>query len=153
MQANALTCEPASQMLSLLNGCLTTQAIHVAARLGIADELRDGTRRIGDLSVALDAQPDALDRLMRMLASIGVLSAGEGGTYQLTPLGETLRTDHPNSVRDWHSTLALRRPGMHGVIFTSPSKRARRASSWLTAYRPTTFSNRTLNLRHALTAG
>ena len=49
MQANALTCEPASQMLSLLNGCLTTQAIHVAARLGIADELRDGTRRIGDL--------------------------------------------------------------------------------------------------------
>ena len=101
MQANALTCEPASQMLSLLNGCLTTQAIHVAARLGIADELRDGKRRIGDLSVALDAQPDALDRLMRMLASIGVLSAGDGGTYQLTPLGETLRTDHPNSVRDW----------------------------------------------------
>jgi hypothetical protein len=36
-----------------------------------------------------------------MLASIGVLSAAEGGTYQLTPLGETLRTDHPNSVRDW----------------------------------------------------
>jgi hypothetical protein len=36
-----------------------------------------------------------------MLASIGVLSAGEGGTYQLTPLGETLRTDGPNSVRDW----------------------------------------------------
>ena len=54
MQAMALTCEPASQMLSLLNGCLTTQAIHVAARLGIADELRDGTRRIGDLSAALD---------------------------------------------------------------------------------------------------
>ena len=63
MQANALTCEPASQMLSLLNGCLTTQAIHVAARLGIADELKDGPRRIGDLSVALGTQPDALDRL------------------------------------------------------------------------------------------
>ena len=101
MHAKALTSEPASQMLSLLNACLTTQALHVAARLGIADELKAGPRRIGDLSAALGTQPDALDRLMRMLASIGVLSAGEGGTYLLTPLGETLQTDSPNSVRDW----------------------------------------------------
>ena len=124
------------------------QAIHVAARLGIADELRDGTRRIGDLSVALDAQPDALDRLMRMLASIGVLSAGEGGTYQLTPLGETLRTDHPNSVRDWALYVGASAPwNAWGHLYGSAQKRARRASSWLTAYRPTTFSNCTLNLR------
>jgi hypothetical protein len=101
MQTKAPTNEPASQMLSLLNACLTTQALHVAARLGIADELRGGPRRIGDISAALGAQPDALDRLMRMLASIGVLTAGESGAYQLTPLGETLRTDSPNSVRDW----------------------------------------------------
>ena len=101
MHAKALTSEPASQMLSLLNACLTTQALHVAARLGIADELKAGPRRSGDLSAALGTQPDALDRLMRMLASIGVLSAGESGTYQLTPLGETLQTDSPNSVRDW----------------------------------------------------
>ena len=73
MQAKAPTSEPASQMLSLLNACLTTQALHVAARLGIADELRGGPRRIGDISVARGTQPDALDRLMRMLASIGVL--------------------------------------------------------------------------------
>jgi O-methyltransferase domain/Dimerisation domain len=101
MQAKAPTSGPASRMLSLLNACLTTQALHVAARLGIADELKAGPRRIGDVSAALGAQPAALDRLMRMLASIGVVSAGEGGTYQLTPLGETLRTDGPNSVRDW----------------------------------------------------
>ncbi|MGT2504701.1 methyltransferase (plasmid) [Bradyrhizobium guangxiense] len=101
MQDKAPTSEPASQMLLLLNACLTTQALHAAARLGIADELIDGPREIGDISAVLGAQPDALERLMRMLASIGVLRAGEGRTYQLTPLGETLRSDGPNSVRDW----------------------------------------------------
>lgn len=101
MQAEEPASEAASQMLSLLNACLTTQALHVAARLGIADELRAGPRRVGDISAALGTQPDALDRLMRKLAGIGVLTAGEGGTYQLTPLGETLQTDSPNSVRDW----------------------------------------------------
>ena len=101
MQTKATTSEPASQMLSLLNACLSTQALHVAARLGIADELKAGPRGIVELSAALDAQPDALDRLMRMLAGIGVFSAGEDGTYELTPLGETLQTDGPKSVRDW----------------------------------------------------
>lgn len=101
MQAGTPTSQSASQMLSLLNACLTTQALHVAARLGIADELKTGPRPIVDLSAALGVQPDALDRLMRMLASIGVVSAGEGGSYQVTPLGETLQTDGPNSVRDW----------------------------------------------------
>src|SRR5262249_8879181 len=45
-------------------------------------------------------QPDALDRLMRMLASIGVVSADEQGRFHLTALGGTLRSDSANSVRD-----------------------------------------------------
>jgi hypothetical protein len=101
MQAETVPSEPATQMLSLLNACLTTQALHVAARLGIADKLKAGSRTIADLSDALDAQPDALDRLMRMLASLGVLRAEPDGTFGLTALGETLRRDAPNSVRDW----------------------------------------------------
>jgi O-methyltransferase domain len=101
MQAKPVPGEPAARMLSLLNACLTTQALHVAARLGIADELASSPRTIGDLSATLDAQPDALDRLMRMLASIGVVSAGEDGRFHLTALGETLRSDSANSVRDW----------------------------------------------------
>jgi hypothetical protein len=38
---------------------------------------------------------------MRMLASIGVLRVGEDRTFQLTALGQTLRSDAANSVRDW----------------------------------------------------
>ena len=101
MQAEAVANEPAGRMLSLLNACLTTQALHAAARLGIADELEAGPRSIADLSDALDAQPDALERLMRMLAGLAVLRAEPDGTFGLTMLGETLRRDAPNSVRDW----------------------------------------------------
>ncbi|HEY7552995.1 MAG TPA: methyltransferase [Hyphomicrobiaceae bacterium] len=101
MQAETASSEPAAQMLSLLNACLATQALHAAARLGIADELKAGPRTIADLSKALETQADALDRLMRMLATLGVLKAGPGGTFGLTALGETLRRDTPNSVRDW----------------------------------------------------
>src|SRR5262245_32289863 len=97
MQVN----EPAAHMLSLLNGCLTTQALHVAARLAIADHLSAGPRTVDDIAAALGTQPEALDRLMRMLASIGVLRVGEDRTFQLTALGQTLRSDAANSVRDW----------------------------------------------------
>src|SRR5262249_15985242 len=77
------------------------QALHAAVRLGIADELAAGPRTAADISAAVGAQPDALDRLMRMLASIGVLSVSEDRAFQLTALGDTLRCDAANSVRDW----------------------------------------------------
>lgn len=101
MQGKSVSGESVAQMLSLLNACLTTQALHAAARLGIADKLSAAPRMIDDLSAALGTQADSLDRLMRMLASVGVVSAGQDGTFRLTALGETLRSDSANSVRDW----------------------------------------------------
>ena len=101
MRGKSVSGEPVAQMLALLNACLTTQALHAAARLGIADELGAAPRSVDDLSAALGAQADALDRLMRMLASIGVVSVGHDDTFRLTTLGETLRSDSANSVRDW----------------------------------------------------
>jgi hypothetical protein len=101
MQAKTVPNEPVAQVLSLLNACLRTQALHVAARLGIADELSARPRTVADISAAVGAQADALDGLMRLLATIGVLSASEDRAFQLTALGETLRSDAANSVRDW----------------------------------------------------
>jgi predicted HAD superfamily Cof-like phosphohydrolase len=56
----------------LVNGYRAAQAIHVAAVLGIADELAAGPRAAADLAGAVDADVDALYRLLRALASIGV---------------------------------------------------------------------------------
>jgi len=81
-----------------------TQAIHVAAVLGIADLLKDGPRD-GDLLAQLaDVNPDGLYRLLRALAGVGIFAEVEPRRFALTPLAEPLRTDVPDSV---HAFAAL----------------------------------------------
>jgi SAM-dependent methyltransferase len=93
------TAPPPVALLQLMNGYWITQSIAVAAELGIADELAAGPRPIGDVAAAVDADPDALRRLARALAMIGVLDEQPDGTYGLTPLGDCLRDDAPGSLR------------------------------------------------------
>jgi O-methyltransferase/methyltransferase family protein len=85
-------------LLALINGYQVSQALHVAARLGIADRLADGPLTVEELG--LDADRDALRRLLRALAAAGVLREADG-RYALTDLGEGLRSDAPGSVAGW----------------------------------------------------
>jgi hypothetical protein len=87
-----------ASLFELVNGYQVSQALHVAAVLGIADRLADGPRSADDLGV--EADPDALRRLLRALAAAGVLSES-GGRYALTELGQGLRSDVPGSVAAW----------------------------------------------------
>lgn len=73
----------------------TPMAVRVAATLGIADQLAAGVRTAPELARAVEADPDALERLLRYLAARGVFSRTETGEYELTALGEPLRSDHP----------------------------------------------------------
>ncbi|MGA2242502.1 MAG: methyltransferase [Verrucomicrobiota bacterium] len=75
-----------------------TQAIYVAAKLGVADHLKDGPRSIVELATATRTHAPSLYRLMRALASIGVFAEDKSGRFALTPMAECLRTDAPNSV-------------------------------------------------------
>jgi len=86
-------------MFQLITGYWASQAVGVAARLGVADQLANGARGSVDLARAVSADPQALYRVLRMLASIGVFSETAPGIFALTPLGETLRTDAPGSMR------------------------------------------------------
>ncbi len=90
-----------SQMLQMLNGFLTVQALHVAAVLGIADRLDEGSRSIEELANATGAHPGSLYRLLRMLAGVGVFREEADGRFALTPLASTLRSEGVDSVRDW----------------------------------------------------
>jgi O-methyltransferase domain/Dimerisation domain len=92
---------PSSQMLQLLNGFLTAQAIYVAATLGIADALADESRTIDDLASATGANRGSLYRLLRMLSGAGIFREEADGRFALTPLGGCLRSEGPDSVRDW----------------------------------------------------
>ena len=79
-------------------GISSTQALYVAAELGIADLLADGPRTSAALAGAADADPDALHRVLRLLASEGFFAETESG-FALTPLGDLLREGVPGSQR------------------------------------------------------
>ena len=87
-------------MIQLLSGFQVSQALYVAAKIGVADRLVDGPLPVERLAVDLDCDPLALARLLRTLASLGVFTEAEPGAYGLTPLGTTLVRDSQGSMRD-----------------------------------------------------
>ena len=90
---------PALQLLGMLTGAWMAQALCVAAKLGVADELRCGPRSSEALAKATQTDAAALYRLLRALASVGVFAETEEGAFCLTPLAEVLRSDAPDSLR------------------------------------------------------
>lgn len=86
-------------MRQLIMGFRTTQMIHVAAKLGVSDLLHDGPQDAHALARAVDADPDALHRLLRALASVGIYSQSDDGRFGSSALSETLRSEVPGSLR------------------------------------------------------
>lgn len=92
------TAPPAATMLEMIIGAWRAQGIAVAAELKVADALADGPLPIDTLARRVEADPDALARLMRALVSEGIFVQRRDGRYALNALGETLRSDAPLSV-------------------------------------------------------
>ena len=91
---------PAQQLGQIITAYWQSQAVYVAAELGIADLLRDGPRHADRLAEQTDSDADALFRLLRALASIGVFTETAPGTFGLTPMAELLLSDASGSQRD-----------------------------------------------------
>jgi hypothetical protein len=87
------------QLDEMITGYWISQAIYAAAKFEIADHLKDGPKTVGELADATSTNPDALYRLLRALASVGIFSEGESRRFSLTPLAELLRTDVAESKR------------------------------------------------------
>ena len=77
------------------------RAIGVAAELDIAGHLADGARSVDDLAAELGTDPDATERLLRLLSGLGYFRRDRRGRWHNTRLSRPLRADHPLSVRDW----------------------------------------------------
>jgi hypothetical protein len=86
------------QVVSLSLGYVMGQALHAAAELGVADVLAAGPRCADEIAAETGAHAPSMRRLMRTLASGGIF-VESGEQYSLSPLGETLRSDVPGSVR------------------------------------------------------
>ncbi|HZZ72879.1 MAG TPA: methyltransferase [Pirellulales bacterium] len=87
------------QLAQMITGYWLSQAVYVAAKLGLADRLAAGPQPAADLAQAVGAHPEALYRLLRALASVGVFVEEERQCFALTELGAALRQDAPNSLR------------------------------------------------------
>jgi 16S rRNA G966 N2-methylase RsmD len=87
-------------VMRLMFGAVLQQALYVAAKLAVADELAGGPLLAGELAARVDAAPDALARFLRGLASAGVFTEPSPGMFALNAAAEFLRSDVPGSHRD-----------------------------------------------------
>lgn len=85
-------------MLNLITGYWNSQMIHVAARLGVADLIKDGPKSAAELATLTGSHAESLYRVLRALASLGVFAEDAEGRFTLTELGATLRSDAPFSM-------------------------------------------------------
>lgn len=90
---------PRLALLQMITGFWISQAIYVAAKLGIADLLKDGPKSSDELAESAETCPRELFRLLRFLASVGVFAEVEDGCFELTPLAACLQTGVPGSLR------------------------------------------------------
>ena len=99
-----------SGILQIVNGAYVAGAVSCLAQLGISDLLENGAKSAEELAAQTGAQPDALYRLMRATACVGVLAEGSDKKFSQTPMSAVLRTNaHPSlrglaimTGREWH---------------------------------------------------
>lgn len=86
------------ELMRLLTEYRISQALYVVARLGIADRIAEGPKDADTLAREVGAQPGPLFRTLRALVAVGVFSLDSSGRFALTPVGELLRSDVPDSL-------------------------------------------------------
>jgi len=86
-------------LFQMATGYWRSQAIYVAAKLGLADLLKDGPKSCSALAAATEADEHSLFRLMRALSSAGVFAHLQNDSFALASAGESLQSNVPGSVR------------------------------------------------------
>jgi hypothetical protein len=103
LPANVRVFEMAAAMVA-------ARALWVAAEFGIADHLDNDAVAVSELASVTKTQPDALYRVLRLLASHGVFAEHDGRRFSHSEMSRTLRSDHPTRTR-----AAVRMLGSDGM--------------------------------------
>jgi hypothetical protein len=88
-------------LLQMINGYRVSQAIYVIATLHIPDHLSNGPLTSEHLAALTGSHPETLYRVLRALAAVGIFREGPNKQFELTSLGEDLRTGVPGSRAAW----------------------------------------------------
>lgn len=89
------------QAVRLIASLWVPQTLHAAAVLGVADAIAPDGSRADEIAAATDTHPGALRRLLRAMVALELCTERDDGRFALTPVGATLRSDAPDSVRSW----------------------------------------------------
>jgi hypothetical protein len=82
----------------MISGYAVSRLIYLAAKLNLADLLKDGPQSANHLACETKTNPVALRRIMRGLVALGVFAENLSGEFELTALGRLMQTDAPGSL-------------------------------------------------------
>nr|ADE34484.1 SsfM4 [Streptomyces sp. SF2575] len=88
------------QLRDLSLSAARAAALRAATQLGLADVITDTPVSLADLAAEVQADPNALRRLLRALTWQGVFAELEDGTYAHTEQSLLLREGTPDSLKD-----------------------------------------------------
>jgi hypothetical protein len=97
---------PFATVIQMAGGYCLPRCLHVVADLGVADVLDETPLTATDLAASVGAHPEALARVLRLLAAYGVFEM-QGETFRHSPASRLLRTDHPQSMRAFARMFGL----------------------------------------------
>jgi hypothetical protein len=98
--ANDSAASQRATLMSLIYGFMPARIVYIAAELGLADLLADGDKTAAALAEATQTDAASLHRLMRALATLGVVEEVAPSRFALTALGGQLRAGVPGSLRN-----------------------------------------------------
>jgi len=106
MSTATQTMEPHEIIWTLTNHVVVSRSVHVVAELGVADHIDDEVVSVKQLASACAADPDALDRVLHLLAAHGIFERHADG-YAHTDASRLLCTEHPMSMRAFARMMGL----------------------------------------------
>ena len=107
-----------------MTGHIVASAVNVVAQLAIPDRLANGPRTADDLARETGVNGDALYRVMRALASVGVFEERDERTFALTPAGEALKEGPVRAMALWIAcplNLRVHADAMHSLKTGAPA--------------------------------
>jgi hypothetical protein len=90
---------PHVQLIQIGTAYWSSQLLLTAVQLEIADRLAAGPKSSSALAGELELHAPSVQRFLRSLAGMGVLTEVQPKTFALTPLGEALKKNAPGSAR------------------------------------------------------
>lgn len=105
MSANTPEVPPPLVLFQILSGKWGAQAVAAAADLGLADRLSETPRAAAEVAAECGFNELNLYRLMRALATLGVLVEHDGRRFSLSPVGAALRSDSGHPFGTWSIML------------------------------------------------